>query len=99
MVRIARSYGWCGHHNRRSEGSVAGVHTFRRDGHADAFGWPDWVFWHPTRHRFIVRELKVPSGVLSRHQRRTLADLCLAGIDAKVWLPADWPEIVETFAP
>jgi hypothetical protein len=64
----------------------------------DCFGWPDWVFWHPRKLRFLVRELKAQHGVVSIHQKRVIAELAACGIDAKVWYPRDLQEIQETFA-
>lgn len=98
VMRQAHHYGWCGHHCRYSQASVAGVHHFRRDGHDDAFGALDWQFWNTRKRRYIQRELKTEVGRLSRHQKRVLEDLRLCGVDAGLWRPSDHLLIVETFA-
>ena len=64
----------------------------------DAWGWPDWTFWHPRKGRFIVRELKGARGTLTSDQKRVLAELRECGVDAKAWWPRDSAEIIETFA-
>ena len=67
----------------------------------DTAGWPDLALLHPTRHRFMVRELKVTSerGVVGRPtpmQWRWLSGLVSAGIDAGVWTwPFDWDRAVQ----
>lgn len=59
----------------------------------DTAGWPDLALVHPTKHRFMVRELKVTSekgrvGKPTPEQSRWLAALITAGVDAAVWT---WP--------
>src|SRR4051812_48083021 len=59
----------------------------------DTAGWPDLALVHPTKHRFMVRELKVTSekgriGKPSPEQARWIAALALAGVDVAVWT---WP--------
>lgn len=92
VVALAELYGWRGHHTRKSYGVVMGV---RKE---DAYGWPDWVFWHPRKHRFLVRELKTERGRVTGRQQTVLADLRACGLDTGVWRPSDEREIVETFA-
>jgi hypothetical protein len=98
VVRVAKRFGWCGHHNRKSIGSVAGVHHFREDLHDDAYGALDWQFWNRDKRKYMQRELKTVTGRISRHQKRVLEDLVVCGVDAKVWRPTDQEEIWETFA-
>jgi hypothetical protein len=92
VVQVARAHGWKGHHTRKSFGVVTGVSR------EDAYGWPDWIFWHPRKHRLIARELKTEHGRISVYQRAVLEDLVACGIDAKVWRPSDAQEVMETFA-
>jgi hypothetical protein len=54
-------------------------------------GWPDLVLWRAGQ--FLVAELKSARGRLRPEQRDVLATLAAAGVDARVWRPADWPEI------
>jgi len=92
VVAVAKVYGWRGYHTRKSYGAVMGVSR------EDAFGWPDWAFWHPRKRRFLLRELKTERGPLTRHQRRVLEELGTCGVDARVWRPSDERLILETFA-
>ena len=92
VIELAALYGWRGYKTRKSFGVVMGVSK------ADAYGWPDGVFWHPRKHRFLLRELKAEAGVVRPDQKRVIAELQACGVDAKVWWPADRDEIVETFA-
>jgi hypothetical protein len=98
VMAVAEANGWCGHHNRKSIGSVSGVHHVRQHGHDDAYGALDWQFWNRAKRRYMQRELKTMRGTISRHQRRVVADLQACGVDAKVWRPCDEAEIRETFA-
>ena len=59
----------------------------------DTAGWPDLALVHPTKHRFMVRELKVTSelgrvGKPTPEQARWIGALALAGVDVAVWT---WP--------
>lgn len=92
VIAAAKVYGWRGYHTRKSYGSVMGVEKL------DAFGWPDWAFWHPRKGRFIMRELKSQTGRITAPQRRVLAELAACGVDIAVWRPSDEKHILETFA-
>jgi hypothetical protein len=94
---LAKRYGWHGRHVRYSQGVVEGVHTTRQHGHSDAHGQLDWEFWHVEKRRYMQRELKTQQGVVLPDQKRTVAELQACGVDAKIWRPADEPEIIETF--
>jgi hypothetical protein len=97
VKRWARRYGWHGRHVRYSVGVVEGVHTTRIDGHSDAHGALDWEFWHVEKNRYLQRELKTQKGRVTRDQTRTIAELKMCGINAKVWRPSDEAEILATF--
>lgn len=66
----------------------------------DTAGWPDLAMVHPTKKRFMVRELKVTSvkgkvGTPNPTQWRWLTALSEAGVDAGVWTwPMDWDKAV-----
>jgi hypothetical protein len=92
VIGVARRNGWRGHHTRKSYGVVMGVSA------PDAYGWPDWAFWHPLKRRFMLRELKSQRGRLTRDQAIVLAQIAQCGVDAKVWRPSDEREILETLA-
>jgi hypothetical protein len=92
VISVARVSGWRGYHTRKSFGSVMGVSRL------DAYGWPDWAFWHMGKRRFLLRELKTQRGIVSAYQRTVIAELAACGVDAKVWRPSDEQEILETFA-
>jgi hypothetical protein len=92
VILRAQAHGWRGYHTRKSYGSVMGVSR------EDAYGWPDWAFWHPVKGRFMLRELKTQTGRVLTPQRRVLEELRACGVDAKVWRPSDRGEILETFA-
>jgi hypothetical protein len=56
-------------------------------------GWPDLTLLKPPR--FLLRELKTIRGRVSLFQADVLAMLRAAGIDAAIWRPDQWEEIVE----
>ena len=53
------------------------------------------ILMHPARHLVLARELKTDLGRVSAEQSVWLEGMRHAGIDAKVWRPADWDEIVK----
>jgi hypothetical protein len=68
-------------------------HTF--DSRRSAPGFVDCVCAKPGRP-LILAELKVPGGVVTLAQQRWLAVLGqVAGVEAHLWFPEDWSEIVE----
>lgn len=54
-------------------------------------GWPDQVM---LRERAIVAELKVPPNTATAAQLNCLDRFRRAGIEAYLWTPNDWPEII-----
>lgn len=59
-------------------------------------GWPDLVLVSQWPARFIVRELKTDAGRLTPEQVEWLELLERAGVNAGVWRPRDWDDIVAT---
>lgn len=53
-------------------------------------GFPDLVL---AKHKVIFAELKSPTGRPTAEQTAWLDRLRLAGQDARLWSPVDWPEI------
>jgi len=89
IVDLAELCGWRTMHVRRS--------TVRDQQWATVTsitGWPDLTIWRPGR--LLMVELKSANGRLTPEQRDVLASLTAAGIDARCWRPADWPEIETT---
>lgn len=84
VVELARLGGW-----------QLRYHTFtsRRSAH----GFPDWVMVHPAKARIAFVELKSEKGRLTDEQSEWIAGLgMIPGVEAYVWRPSDWNEIVET---
>lgn len=89
VVTLARMMRWRTMHVRRSIGK----------GHAwttatSVKGWPDLTLWRPGQ--FLMVELKTDTGPATDEQLVLLAELREAGVDARLWRPADWPEIQAT---
>ena len=59
-------------------------------------GWPDLVLLHPPTGRALFRELKTAAGRIRPEQAVWLDALSRCGLDAELWRPGDWPEIVAT---
>ncbi len=55
-------------------------------------GWPDLVL---VRHIVIVAELKVGKNGPTAAQSSWLDAFQAAGVDAYLWWPSDWPEVVK----
>jgi hypothetical protein len=96
VIRMAERYGWCGFHVRISLAAVRGVHTARRHKHADAYGWPDWIFYK-AGGPILYRELKTDLGYVRGDQKECHARLRSAGADVGVWRPSDEALILATF--
>jgi hypothetical protein len=54
-------------------------------------GFPDLVI---VGKRVLWRELKSQTGIATSPQLKWLLDLRLAGEDAKIWRPEDWPGLI-----
>src|SRR4051812_16813707 len=77
VVALAKRNGWLAYHTLNSRKSQA--------------GFPDLV---PCRgRRALFAELKTETGRTAAGQDRWLEALRDAGPDARVWRPADWPEV------
>lgn len=92
VVHLAHLHRWRVMHVRPTIG--------RRNGQAawqtatSTPGWPDLTIWRPGR--LLLVELKTDRGRLSPAQREVIGSLRDAGVDVRVWRPADWPEIETT---
>jgi hypothetical protein len=79
-------------------GFVLQYHTF--DSRHSAEGFPDlWLVREPPRiARLVVAELKVGRNRPTAAQMRWIAALTAAGIEAYIWYPDDFDEIVKILA-
>jgi hypothetical protein len=89
VVELARICGWRCNHIRRSIGKGRRWTTA-----TSVVGWPDLMLYRPGQ--FLAVELKTDTGKLTADQSKVLDDLRAAGIDARCWRPADFPEIQAT---
>lgn len=89
VIDLARIYGWRVAHFRAARQQDG---AWRTPVAADGKGFPDLVLVHPQRG-VLFRELKTDVGHVTAEQEAWLDRLAGAGCDAKVWRPADWPEI------
>lgn len=89
VVELARLTGWRVAHFRPARTE----HGWRTPVAADGAGFPDLVL---ARDRLLFVELKADRGRLTDDQQVWLDRLEHAGADARVWRPADWPEIEAT---
>lgn len=78
VVELAGRLGWWSYHPLRSRGSRA--------------GWPDVSLLRGPRAVFM--ELKQQAGLVKREQQDVLDRMRVAGLDAHLFRPSDWPEIV-----
>lgn len=79
ILELAHLQGWQTHHEYDSRRSSP--------------GYPDLVLMRPPV--ILFRELKKETGHVTKAQQRWLDDLEACGLDAAVWRPRDWPQIVE----
>ncbi len=92
VIDLAHLYGWIVAHFRRARTK----HGWTTAVAADGKGFPDLLLCHAERSVFLIRELKVPPNHLTPEQAEWIRVLCAVGINAKVWVPDDWPEIEQT---
>lgn len=76
IIAAAQRAGWLIYHTHDSRRSEP--------------GYPDLHLVHERRHLSMMRELKTQKGRLSEPQKRWIAALNGAGVDAAVWRPMDW---------
>lgn len=93
----ARYHNWNGVHVRYSHGVVESVHTLALDGFSEAYGVPDWLFWHEGLGQAFLAELKGAHGYQSRHQKREIPSLRKGGLCVFVWRPRDAVTIEHIF--
>lgn len=92
VVDLAHLCGWRTMHVRRTVGRRNGRPAWQTATSID--GWPDLCLWRPGW--FLAVELKTDRGRLTAAQAEVLASLRDAGVDVRVWRPADWPDIEAT---
>ncbi|PPF64666.1 VRR-NUC domain-containing protein [Clavibacter michiganensis] len=63
-------------------------HTY--DSRRSASGYPDLHLVHGAKGWSLFRELKSATGRVTTDQKKWLAALTSAGVDASVWRPIDW---------
>jgi hypothetical protein len=94
---MAYRNGWRGVHVRWSQGVLESVHSLRRDGFSEAYGLPDWLFWHEGWGQSFWAELKSWSGRESQDQKRQLPSMRDGGLTVYLWRPQDEEAIERTF--
>lgn len=90
VIDLARLCGWRVAHFRPGRTAKG----WRTPVSGDGGGFPDLVLLSGSRQ--LVVELKSQKGRLSAEQNVWLNAFRLAGVEARVWRPADWPEIQQT---
>lgn len=99
IVKLARLFGWRVMHVNDSRREVVdrrrGISFLVGD--EDAKGWPDLVLAHPRWHVVAVRELKTNKGRVDPKQREWVELLTACGIDAAIWRPRHWDELIVPF--
>lgn len=107
VTNLASNCGWVWRHfsNSQRYGPMDPRTGQRRMvGDPDAAGWPDLVLIHPRSGLSLFRELKLDARIPSDHkptdlQIEWLGNLTSAGLDARIWRPADWNfDILPTLA-
>jgi hypothetical protein len=94
----AKLHGWQGIHVRDSEGVMESLHMERIDGYSEAYGVPDWRFWHEGLRQTFDAELKGASGHVQPRQKREIASMRRGGIVCFTWWPKDAETIERIFA-
>lgn len=95
-MKLARVCGWLVWHAHDSRRAVVKDGRTVFVGDRDFIGWPDLTLIHPGRGIALFREIKVPPNKPTPDQLLALNALQACGLDAGVWVPADWPLIEST---
>lgn len=90
VIDLARLCGWRVAHFRPGRTAKG----WRTPVSGDGGGFPDLVLLRGPDQ--LVVELKSQTGRLSVEQNAWLNAFRLAGVDARIWRPADWAEIQQT---
>lgn len=70
-----------------------GLHAYHtHDSRRSQKGFPDLVIVGATD--VLFRELKTMTGTVTPEQKYWLTMLRLAGADARVWRPDEWPDVI-----
>lgn len=93
----ARKYVWHGVHVRYSQAVMESIHTLRKDQFSEAYGMPDWLFWHEDRGEAFLAELKGATGSLRSEQKLEIASLRRGGLVVFVWYPRHMDEVDHIF--
>ncbi len=94
IIDVAQRLGWQVFHVSDSRREVRGRNVSFLVGDKLARGWPDLTLAHPRWRMFGVRELKTNTGRLTPVQRRWLETLAVVGVDALIWRPRDWDDLI-----
>lgn len=89
VITLARLCGWRCVHFRPARTEKG----WRTAGQGNIVGWPD--IFAVKDGKIIVMELKIGKAKPTHEQAAWLADFAGAGVQAFVFTPADWPEIVK----
>lgn len=92
VLALAHLHGWRTMTVRPSIGRRGGRPAWQTT--TSIAGWPDAALWRPGQ--FLLVELKTDRGRVTPAQREVIGSLADAGVDVRVWRPADWPEIEAT---
>ena len=89
VTDTAKWFDWTYYHSRPAL-TQAGKWSTPLEGLA---GFPDLVLVHKTRG-LVFAELKSQKGRLTAKQEHWIDTLSLAGAEAYVWRPSDWPQVL-----
>jgi hypothetical protein len=96
VLQLAKLRGWRSAHFRPGRVMRGGRWTYETPIDGDAKGFPDLVLIRGRR--LLVAELKSGRGRTTPEQEQWLAAFRLAGVEAFVWKPGDWPAVEATLA-
>lgn len=91
IIDLARTLGWRVAHFPPIRTSRGGKSWWLTPVAADGKGFPDLLL---TRERILVAEVKGDGDSLRPEQREWHTAFRLAGVEAYVWKPRDWPETI-----